>query len=131
MKSKLYEKLAELSAEHLVDIINGLCEKNKALENEIEFLLNPKKIKYPQSYYNRFVKKMIDTNSWSKFPNKGVKGLIECMNKVKQFDKSQNFPEAIKLSLSIQNIILRCKKNYNSHNVVELNDILKQLYRYL
>jgi hypothetical protein len=126
MKQKLKETLFESSNDLLLEIIETLCNRDKNLENEIEFLLNPKKIKNPESHYNKFVKKAIDTNSWSKFPNKGVTGLWVCLEKIKILKNAQNFEEAKKLGISILAVIDRCKRNYNSQNVEELNQILER-----
>ena len=82
MKAKLKEKLSEIPNDFLLEILDNLCEKNQHLEKEIEFILNPTKIKYAQSYYNRLVKTAIDTNSWSHFPNKGIIGLRTCVSKM-------------------------------------------------
>lgn len=127
MKPKLKELLLESSSDQLLDVIEALCGKDKSLENEIEFLLNPKKIKHPQSYYNKFVKKSIDTNSWSKFPNKGITGLKICLEKIKLFESFGNIDESKKMKIAIKGILERCKRKYNSQNVMELKQILAEI----
>ncbi len=120
MKQKLKERLEESSMDQVLDILDVLCSKYKTMENEIEFLLNPRKINHSQGYYNKYVKISIDTNSWSKFPNKGVAGLNECLNKLRLFQSINNIPESHKMALAILGIIERCKRNNNSQNVEEL-----------
>lgn len=123
MKAKLKEKLEEAPPEMLLEILDALCEKNKHLENEIEFILSPSKIKYAQSYYNRLVKTAIDTNSWSHFPNKGIVGLWTCVDKMRLFQDAGNYLEARKLSMAIEGIIERCRRRYNNQNQEGLDEI--------
>lgn len=123
MKPKLKEKLSEIPRDYLLEVIEALCEKNKQLENEIEFILSPSKVKYSQSYYNRLVKTMIDTNSWSHFPNKGVAGLRACYQKMQIFRNANNYTEALKIATAINEIIDRCRRKYNDQNQEELNEI--------
>ncbi len=127
MKPKIRAILEEADNSLLFEIIMNLCEKHKTLSEDIEFILNPKNIKNPQSYYNKLVKKAIDTNSWSHFPNKGVKGLQEMMLKLEFFQKIGNFQEAQKLAEAILGVIQRCRKNYNNQNVEELETIKSNL----
>jgi hypothetical protein len=130
MKPKLKELLEESSMELLLEILETLCLKDPKLEPEIEFILNPKKFKYPQSYYNKYAKNAIDTNSWTKFPNKGVAGLERCFSKVQFFESIGNFEEAAKLAKAIIDIIKRCKKKYNNQNVDELKSLERRLAKY-
>jgi len=130
MKSKIKFLLEEADKDQLLEIIQSLCDKHKTLADDIEFLLTPKNIKNPQSYYNKLVKKAIDTNSWSKFPNKGVAGLQRMLEKLEFFQKINNQPEAEKLAKSILDIISRTKKKYNNQNVEELNEIKVKLQSY-
>jgi hypothetical protein len=130
MKSKIKLILEEADKDQLLEIIQSLCDKHKTLADDIEFLLTPKNIKNPQSYYNKLVKKAIDTNSWSKFPNKGVVGLQRMVEKLEFFQKINNQPEAEKLAKSILDIISRTKKKYNNQNVEELNIIKVKLQSY-
>lgn len=123
MKSKVKELLEEADSSQLIEIITLLSEKYKQLPEEIEFILNPKKLKNPQSYYNKLVKKAIDTNSWSKFPNKGVTGLEQMLEKFNLLNKVGNFDEANKLKIAILGILQRCKKKYNTQNIEELEKI--------
>ena len=130
MKPKIKTLLEESDQDQLLEIIMALCEKYKQLPEEIEFILSPKKVKNPQSYYNKLVKKAIDTNSWSKFPNKGVKGLEEMAVKLEFLEKIGNTLEAQKLAKSILDIISRCKRKYNSQNEDSLLEIKIKLQRY-
>jgi hypothetical protein len=130
MKPKLIELLEESSMELLLEILETLCLKDSKLEPEIEFILNPKKFKYPQSYYNKYVKNAIDTNSWTNFPNKGVTGLERCYTRVQFFESIGNLEEAAKLAKAIIDIIKRCKKKYNYQNVDELKSLEKRLSKY-
>ncbi|MGL4758027.1 MAG: hypothetical protein ACRCXZ_01715 [Patescibacteria group bacterium] len=123
MKPKLKSKLEESPQDQILDILDVLCSKYKNMEKEIEFLLNPKKFNQTQSYYNRYVKNSIDTNSWSKFPNKGVVGLDDCLTKMRLFISINNVSEAQKMALAIINVIDRTMKNYNSQNIEELKRI--------
>lgn len=118
--------LSEADSGQLLDIIMTLCDKHKTLAEEIEFLIKPKSIKKPQSYYNKLVKKAIDTNSWSKFPNKGVKGLEQMLSKMNFFVEIGNPDEAVKLARAISDIVMRCRKKYNSQNQAELEQIAFQ-----
>lgn len=127
MKQKLKERLSEMPNDFLLEILESLCERDKTLENEIEFILSPAKIKRHQSYYNRFVKAAIDTNSWSHFPNKGVTGLLKCLEKMKLLNNAKNYTEAEKMGISILGIISRCQKKYNNQNKEELDKILNSL----
>jgi len=127
MKPKIRAILEEADKDQLFEIIMSLSEKYKTLGEDIEFILDPKKIKNPQSYYNKLVKKTIDTNSWSKFPNKGVKGLEEMVDKFEFFIKIGNNLEAQKLCNAILAVIERCRKNYNSQNAEELLSIKNRL----
>ena len=131
MKPKIRTILEDADKDLLFEIIMSLTEKYKTLSEDIEFILEPKKIKNPQSYYNKLVKKTIDTNSWSKFPNKGVKGLDEMIVKLEFFEKIGNFQEAQKLALAILGVIERCRKNYNNQNVEELKSLKNRLQKYL
>ena len=130
MKPKIKTLLEEADQDQLLEIIMALCEKYKQLPEEIEFILSPKNIKNPQSYYNKLVKKAIDTNSWSKFPNKGVKGLQEMVTKLDFLEKIGNIFEAQKLAKAILDIITRCKRKYNSQNEDSLLEIKIKLQRY-
>jgi hypothetical protein len=130
MKPKIRTILEEADKDQLFEIIMSLTEKYKTLAEDIEFILDPKKIKNPQSYYNKLVKKSIDTNSWSKFPNKGVKGLEEMVVKLEFFEKIGNFQEAQKLATAILSVIERCRKNYNNQNTDELKVIKNKLQNY-
>lgn len=130
MKPKIRTILEESDKDQLFEIIMSLTEKYKTLAEDIEFILEPKKIKNPQSYYNKLVKKTIDTNSWSKFPNKGVKGLEEMMVKLEFFEKIGNFQESQKLATAILSVIERCRKNYNNQNTEELKAIKIKLNNY-
>ena len=123
MKAKLKEKLSEIPNDFLLEILDNLCEKNQHLEKEIEFILNPTKIKYAQSYYNRLVKTAIDTNSWSHFPNKGIIGLRTCVSKMQLLQSVGNDQEARKLALAITGVIDRCNRNYNYNNQDQLDEI--------
>jgi len=127
MKPKIRTILEEADNSLLFEIILSLCEKHKTLGEDIEFILNPKNIKNPQSYYNKLVKKAIDTNSWSHFPNKGVNGLQEMVVKLEFFQKIGNFQEAQKLTEAILAIIERCRRNYNNQNVAELKEMRLKL----
>lgn len=127
MKPKIKLLLEGADSSQLLEIIDILSEKYKQLPEEIEFILSPRNIKNPQSYYNKLVKKAIDTNSWSKFPNKGVKGLEEMLVKLELFQKMGNVLEANKLGLAIQGILDRCKKKYNTQNVDELLQVQEKL----
>ena len=130
MKPKIKTLLEEADQDQLLEIIMLLCEKYKQLPEEIEFILSPKNIKNPQSYYNKLVKKSIDTNSWSKFPNKGIKGLQEMLVKLLFLEKIGNIFEAQKLAKSILDVVARCKRKYNSQNEENLLDIKNKLIRY-
>ena len=130
MKSKIKTVLEEADKDQLLEILMTLCEKYNYLDGDIEFILSPRNLKNPQSYYNKLVKKAIDTNSWSKFPNKGVKGLEQMVIKLEFLDKIGNEPEAEKLAKAIFGIIERCKRNYNSQNTEGMKDILERLERY-
>jgi len=130
MKPKIRAILEDSDKDQLFDIIMSLDEKYKTLGEDIEFILEPKKIKNPQSYYNKLVKKTIDTNSWSKFPNKGVKGIEIMVNKLEFFEKIGNFQESQKLATAILAVIDRCRKNYNNQNVEELKNIKNKLQKY-
>ena len=130
MKPKLKELLEESSQELLLEILETLCLKDSKLEPEIEFILNPKKFRYPQSYYNKYAKNAIDTNSWSKFPNKGVAGLELCFKKVVFFESIGNLEEAGKLAYAMIELMKRCRRNYNNQNVDELKDLQKRLAKY-
>ncbi len=130
MKPKLQTFLEEADKDQLLEIIASLCEKHKTLEDDINFLLNPKNIKNPQSYYNKLVKKAIDTNSWSKFPNKGVVGLLNMVEKLEFFQKIGNIAEAEKLAKSVLDIIARTRRNYNRQNNEELDRIELKLQRW-
>ena len=130
MKPKIRAILEEVDKDQLFEIIMSLDEKYKTLGEDIEFILNPKKIKNPQSYYNKLVKKAIDTNSWSKFPNKGVKGLEIMIDKLEFFEKIGNYLEAQKLAIAILGVIERCRKKYNNQNVEELRIIRNKLQKY-
>jgi hypothetical protein len=129
MKSKLKERLSETSTEQLLDILEALCDKNPSLEGEIDFLLNPKKILYPQSYYNRIVKKEIDTNSWSHFPNKGIKGLQICLAKAKLLVEVGNTQEAKKMAIAMEIIFKKCKQKYTVQNKEELKNLHYQVIK--
>jgi len=131
MKTKLKNILEEADSYQLLEILTILCEKYSYLDGEIEFILNPRNTKNPQSYYNKLVKKSIDTNSWSKFPNKGVKGLNESLEKLNLLQNFGNSQEASKLARSILDIIARCKKNYNTQNVEDLLLIKEKVEVYL
>jgi hypothetical protein len=131
MKAKLKDKLAEASEDQLIDILDSLCSKYKFLEAEIEFVLSPKKIKETQSYYNRFVKQAIDTNSWSKFPNKGIDGLNKCLDRLRVFENVGNRLEAKKIAEAILIIINKCKSKYNNHNIEDLARINQIVSKYL
>ncbi|MEI6728420.1 MAG: hypothetical protein WCK98_02140 [bacterium] len=130
MKPKIKTLLEEADQDQLLEIIMALCDKYKQLPEEIEFILSPKNIKNPQSYYNKLVKKAIDTNSWSKFPNKGVKGLQEMVTKLDFLEKIGNIFEAQKLAKAILDIISRCKRKYNSQNEDLLLEIKIKLQQY-
>jgi hypothetical protein len=130
MKSKIRAILEDADKDQLFEIIMSLDEKYKTLSEDIEFILEPKKIKNPQSYYNKLVKKAIDTNSWSKFPNKGVKGLEIMVEKLEFFEKIGNTIEAEKLATAVLGVLERCRKKYNSHNVEELKQIGNKLLNY-
>jgi hypothetical protein len=130
VKPKLKTILEEADKDQLFEILVLLCEKYKYLSEDIEFILSPREIKNPQSYYNKLVKKAIDTNSWSKFPNKGVKGLQEMIDKVFFLEKIGNIFEAQKLAKSILETISRTKKNYNSQNVEDIQALKIKLHRY-
>jgi hypothetical protein len=114
----------------VLDILLSLCEKYPNLGEEVEFLLYPKSIKNPQSYYNKLVKRAIDTNSWSHFPNKGVKALTEMATKVEFMAKIGNDPEAAKLAQAVLEIIARTKRKYNDQNREELDDLRYRLRKY-
>lgn len=131
MKAKLQESLMEAGKEQLFDIIYALCEKDPKLEGEIDYVLNPKKLNYTQPYYNRLVKAAIDTNSWSIFPNKGVLGLRKCLEKALFLDSIGNRPESIKIAYAISEVIKRCKRNYNRQNTQELDEIRRDIAKYL
>jgi hypothetical protein len=131
LKSKTKQILVEAERDQLVDILLSLCEKYPNLGEDIEFLLYPKAIKNPQSYYNKLVKRAIDTNSWSHFPNKGVRGLEEMVDKINFFEKIHNYPEATKLAKAVLDIIARAKRNYNNQNQEELENIKYKLRRYV
>ena len=130
LKSKIKNVLVEAERDQLLDILLSLCEKYTNLGEDIEFLLNPKLMKNPQSYYNKLVKRAIDTNSWSHFPNKGVKALEEMATKVEFMYKIGNESEAKKLAKAIIDIIVRTKKKYNNQNVAELAFIKQKLLKY-
>jgi hypothetical protein len=130
MKPKIKTLLEESDQDQLLEIIMVLCEKYKQLPEEIEFILSPKNVKNPQSYYNKLVKKAIDTNSWSKFPNKGIKGLEDMLNKLQFLEKIGNIFEAQKLAKAILDIIARCKRKYNSQNEEQLLNIKIKLQKY-
>ncbi|MBC7471818.1 MAG: hypothetical protein H7196_00930 [candidate division SR1 bacterium] len=130
LKSKTKQILIDAERDQLLDILLALCEKYPNLGEEIEFLLYPKTIKNPQSYYNKLVKRTIDTNSWSHFPNKGVKGLLEMVDKIIFFEKINNDLEGIKLAKAVLDIIARTKRNYNNQNAEELEEISYKLRRY-
>jgi hypothetical protein len=130
LKSKTKQTLVDAEHDQLIDILLALCEKYPNLGEDIEFLLHPKAIKNPQSYYNKLVKRAIDTNSWSHFPNKGVKGLSEMTDKVSFLEKIGNDMEAVKLAKAILDIIARAKRNYNNQNQEELENIKYKLRRY-
>ena len=130
MKPKIRAILEEVDKDQLFEIIMSLDEKYKTLGEDIEFILEPKKIKNPQSYYNKLVKKAIDTNSWSKFPNKGVKGLEIMVDKLQFFEKIGNYLEAQKLAIAVLGVIERCRKKYNNQNVEELMIIRNKLQKY-
>jgi hypothetical protein len=131
LKSKTKALLLEVERDQILDILFALCEKYPNLGEEIEFLLYPKSIKNPQSYYNKLVKRAIDTNSWSHFPNKGVKGLGEMVEKVIFMEKIGNDPEAIKLAKAILDVINRTKKKYNNQNQDELENIKYSLRKFI
>jgi hypothetical protein len=130
LKLKTKQILLDAEHDHIVDILLTLCEKYPNLGEEIEFLLYPKFIKNPQSYYNKLVKRAIDTNSWSHFPNKGVKGLGEMADKVSFLENIGNDLEASKLGKAILDIIARTKRNYNNQNQEELENIRYKLRKY-
>ena len=130
MKPKIRAILEEVDKDQLFEIIMSLDEKYKTLGEDVEFILSPKKIKNPQSYYNKLVKKAIDTNSWSKFPNKGVKGLEIMVDKLQFFEKIGNYLEAQKLAIAVLGVIERCRKKYNNQNVEELMIIRNKLQKY-
>jgi hypothetical protein len=131
LRPKTKEQLSEAGHEQILDILFTLCEKYPNLGGEIEFLLYPKSIKNPQSYYNKLVKRAIDTNSWSHFPNKGIKGLEEMSAQVFFFEKIGNEREAIKLATAILDIIARTRKRRNNQNVTELKEIKHKLSRFI
>lgn len=130
MKPKIKTLLEEIDSYQLLEILTSLTEKYSFLEGDIEFLLAPKNIKNPQSYYNKLVKKAIDTNSWSKFPNKGVVGLEKMISRLELLEKVGNSQEAIKLATAILAIIQRTKKKYNNQNVEELKALSLKLIRF-
>jgi hypothetical protein len=130
MKPKLKIILEESSTDLLLEIIETLCLKDSKLESEIEFMLNPRNCSNPQSYYNKYVKYSIDTNSWSYFPNKGVAGLQTCISKLLILERAGNKSEADKLGKSIIDIIKKCKKKGNWHNVQELEELRISISRY-
>jgi hypothetical protein len=131
LKCKTKQILVDAERDQLVDILLSLCEKYPNLGEDIEFLLYPKAIKNPQSYYNKLVKRAIDTNSWSHFPNKGVRGLEEMTEKINFLEKIHNDPEATKLAKAVLDIIARAKRNYNNQNQEELENIKYKLRRYV
>lgn len=130
MKPKIKTILEESEREQLLDVLNALVDKYNYLNEELEFILIPKNIKNPQSYYNKLVKKAIDTNSWSKFPNKGIKGLELMLGKLEFLEKMGNYAECQKLAIAILEVIARCKRNYNNQNVEELKKIRIKLQKY-
>ena len=130
LKSKIKNVLVEAERDQLLDILLSLCEKYTNLGEDIEFLLSPKLMKNPQSYYNKLVKRAIDTNSWSHFPNKGVKALEEMTTKVEFMSKIGNESEAKKLAKAMADIIVRTKKKYNNQNVEELKQVAYRISKY-
>ena len=130
LKAKIKTQLMEAEHDQILDILLSLCEKYPNLGEDIEFFISPKSIKNPQSYYNKLVKRAIDTNSWSHFPNKGIKGLTEMTEKAEFMAKIGNDPEAKKLVKAILEIIARTKRKYNNQNVEELEFIKHQLRKY-
>jgi hypothetical protein len=130
MKRTLFALLEEAGPEQVLDILMSLCEKYPYLAEDIEFIMQPKLIKNSQAYYNKLAKKAIDTNSWSKFPNKGVKGLEKMVEKIRFLETVGNHLEAAKLAKAVLDIIARCKRNYNSQNQEELAAIQDKLGRY-
>ena len=131
MKTKLANTLIDASSDQLLDILTMLCEKYKYLEDEIEFIISPKTYFKTQGYYNKLAKKVIDTNSWSNFPNKGIVGLNQLLEKAELMYKLNNSQECIKIAIAIEMIILRCKRNHNQNNLDELKDLYKKITRYL
>lgn len=130
MKPKLKIILEESSTDLLLEIIETLCLADSKLEGEIEFMLNPRNCSNSQAYYNKYVKYSIDTNSWSYFPNKGVTGLQTCISKLLILERANNFVEAAKLGKSIVDVIKKCKKKKNWHNVEELEELRRSIIRY-
>ena len=127
MKAKLKEILYDIPQDFLLEIIDILCVKNKHLENEIEMILAPSKVKYAQSYYNRMVKTAIDTNSWSHFPNKGIVGLEDSIKKMEALKLAKNPIEADKIKVAINGVIERCLNKYNNQNQDKLDEIYAKI----
>jgi hypothetical protein len=121
VKSKLQQLLQESDADQLNEILYLLVEKYKYLEDEIELILTPKSIQNPLAYYQRIVKKAIDTNSFRNFPQKGVKGLKEMESKMDLFIANKTYDEAWKIGISIIRILMRCMDAGNIQHVEELN----------
>ena len=124
MKPSLKSTLYDADRDQILDILLALSNKFPNLDQEIEFMLDPRAIKYPQSYYNKLVKRTIDTNSWSHFPAKGVRGLEEMLIKADKLSKIGNHTESEKLKQAIADVVTRTKRHYNQQHKDELNQIL-------
>ena len=127
MKPATEKLLENVDQAYLMEILDNLCQKYKFLEGDIAFLVAPKKVKFAQSYYNRLVKLAIDTNSYSKFPLKGVRGLNEMLIQAKHLNTVGNSLEARKLAKAVYEIVARCERNYNTNNEEDLDTIKYQL----
>ena len=131
MKPSTKNLLEDIDSSFLLEIIENLCDKYGFLEGDINFLIAPKKVKFAQAYYNKLVKLAIDTNSYSKFPNKGARGLNEMLTKAKFLESIGNLQEAKKLGKAIYEVIARCERNYNSNNEDELDSIKYSIVKLL
>lgn len=131
MKPKLINNLIDSNSDQLLEILTILCDKYSYLEDEIEFIISPKTLNKTQAYYNKLAKKIIDTNSFGNFPNKGVVGLNQLFEKAVFLYNLNNGKESEKIAYAIEIIILRCKRNHNCNNTEELKEINKKIRRFL
>jgi hypothetical protein len=120
VKPKLQQLLQEADSDQLNEILYLLVNKYRHLEDEIELILTPKSIQNPVAYYQRIVKKAIDTNSYRNFPLKGVKGLSEMVIKMELFVANKTYDEAWKIGIAILKILMRCLDAGNIQHTEEL-----------